>query len=171
MPHVPQRDLFAVWQALDRAGLATPNIGLASDIHSCPGLDYCSLANARSIPLAQELSLRFREFERMHDLGQFHINISGCINACGHHHVGHVGLLGVEKNGEEFYQVTVGGRADEKAVLGELLGRAVPRDQIADVVEEIAHVYLKLRQTGELFPDTVARVGIEAVKAQIHASH
>jgi sulfite reductase (NADPH) hemoprotein beta-component len=171
LPHVAQRDLFAVWQALDRAGLATPNIGRASDIISCPGLDYCSLANARSIPLAQELSRRFRKLERTHDLGQFHINISGCINACGHHHVGHLGLLGVEKNGEEFYQVTIGGRADEKAVLGELLGRAVPRDQIADVVEEIAHAYLKLRQSGELFPDTVARVGIEAVKAQIHASH
>jgi sulfite reductase (NADPH) hemoprotein beta-component len=171
LPHVAQRDLFAVWQALERAGLATPNVGLGSDIIACPGLDYCSLANARSIPLAQELSRRFRRLESTHNLGRFHINISGCINACGHHHVGHVGLLGVEKNGEEFYQVTIGGRADEKAALGELLGPAVPRDQVADVVEEIAHAYLDLRQSGELFPDTVARVGIEAVKARAHAAH
>jgi len=171
LPHVAQRDLFAVWQALDRAGLATPNIGFASDIIACPGLDYCSLANARSIPLAQELSRRFRGFERAHDLGQFHINISGCINACGHHHVGHVGLLGVEKNGEEYYQITVGGRADEQAALGELIGPAVARGQVADVVEEIAHAYLDLRHSGELFPETVARVGIEALKARIHAAH
>ncbi len=171
LPHVAQRDLFDVWQALARVGLATPNIGLASDIIACPGLDYCSLANARSIPLAQELSRRFRHLERAHDLGRFHINISGCINACGHHHVGHVGLLGVEKNGEEYYQVTIGGRADEKAVLGQLLGPAVPRDRVVDVVEEIARAWLDLRQSGELFPETVSRVGVEAVKARIHAAH
>ncbi|HEX4157147.1 MAG TPA: nitrite/sulfite reductase [Rhizomicrobium sp.] len=171
LPHVARRDLFAVWQALEGASLATPNIGFASDIIACPGLDYCSLANARSIPLAQELSRRFRELERSHGLGQFHINISGCINACGHHHVGHVGLLGVEKNGEEYYQITIGGRADEKAKLGELIGPAVAREHVADVVEEIARAYFDLRQSGELFPDTLARVGVEAVKGRVHAAH
>ena len=171
LPHVAQRDLFAVWQALERADLATPNIGLASDIIACPGLDYCSLANARSIPLAQELSRRFRHLERTHDLGRFHVNISGCINACGHHHVGHVGLLGVEKNGEEYYQITIGGRSDERAALGQLIGPAVARDRVADVVEEIALAWLDLRQAGELFPETISRVGIEAVRAKIHAAH
>ena len=171
LPHVAQRNLFAVWQTLERTGLATPNVGLASDIIACPGLDYCSLANARSIPLAQELSRRFRQLEDAHDLGRFHINISGCINACGHHHVGHVGLLGVEKNGEEYYQVTIGGRADEKAVLGELIGPAVARDKVADIVEQIARAYLDLRQPGELFPETIARVSAEAVKARVHVAH
>jgi sulfite reductase (NADPH) hemoprotein beta-component len=171
LPHVAQRDLYKVWQALERAGLATPNVGLASDIIACPGLDYCSLANARSIPLAQELSVRLRRLEQARNLGPFHINISGCINACGHHHVGHVGLLGVEKNGAEFYQVTIGGRADENAKLGELVGPAVARNEVVDFVEEIAHAYLDLRRSGELFPDTIVRVGVDAVKARIHVAH
>jgi sulfite reductase (NADPH) hemoprotein beta-component len=171
LPHVAQRDLFSVWRALEQLELGTPNIGLASDIIACPGLDYCSLANARSIPLAQELSRRFRGLERTHDLGQFHINISGCINACGHHHVGHVGLLGVEKNGEEYYQITIGGRADEKAALGALLGPAVPRDRVTEVVEEIARAFLDLRQPGELFPETVGRVGVQAIRTRVDAAH
>ncbi len=115
LPHVAQRDLPALWRALDAHGLATPNVGLVSDIIACPGLDYCSLANTRSIPVAQELTRRFRDLDLARDLGRLHINISGCINACGHHHVGHIGILGVEKNGEEFYQITLGGRADEDA--------------------------------------------------------
>ncbi len=172
LPHVAQRDLATLWRALERRGLATPNVGFASDIIACPGLDFCSLANARSIPLAQELSRRFRHLERSRDLGPFHVNISGCINACGHHHVGHVGLLGVEKNGEEYYQITIGGRADESATLGALLGPAVPRENTAEIVEKIALAYLDLRlERGELFPDTVRRVGVEAVRERIHAAH
>ena len=126
LPHVAQRDLPELWRALDAIGVATPNVGLISDIISCPGLDYCSLANARSIPIAQEIARRFRDRNLARDLGRLHINISGCINACGHHHVGHIGILGVEKNGEEFYQITLGGKADENAKLGALIGPAVP---------------------------------------------
>jgi sulfite reductase (NADPH) hemoprotein beta-component len=171
LPHVAQRDLPAVYRALDEIGVATPNIGLVSDIISCPGLDYCSLANARSIPIAQELTRRFRNRDLARDLGRLHINISGCINACGHHHVGHIGLLGVEKNGEEFYQVTLGGKADENATLGTLIGPAVPYAQVADVVEDIAAAYLELRQrTDELFIDTLKRTGIEPFKERVYAT-
>ncbi len=172
LPHVAQHDLPEIWRALDRNGLATPNVGLVSDIIACPGLDYCSLANARSIPVAQELTRRFRNLDLARDLGRLHINISGCINACGHHHVGHIGILGVEKNGEEFYQITLGGRADERAQLGELLGPAVPYAQVADVIEDIVAAYLDLRERpDELFIDTVARVGIEPFKEHVYAVH
>src|SRR5262249_28599747 len=136
LPHVAQRDLPVLWRALDAIGVATPNVGLVSDIIACPGLDYCSLANARSIPVAAEITRRFRDPDRARGFGRLHINISGCITACGHHHVGHIGILGVEKNGEEFYQVTIGGRAGEDAELGALLGPAVPYGEIADVVED-----------------------------------
>ena len=172
LPHVTQRDLPELWRALDTLGLATPNVGLVSDIIACPGLDYCSLANTRSIPVAQELTRRFRDLDLARDLGRLHINISGCINACGHHHVGHIGILGVEKNGEEFYQITLGGRADEAAQLGALLGPAVPYAQVADVIEDIVAAYLELRdRPDELFIDTVARVGVEPFKERVYAVH
>jgi sulfite reductase (NADPH) hemoprotein beta-component len=171
-PHVAQRDLGELWRALDVIGVATPNIGLVSDIICCPGLDYCSLANTRSIPIAQELTRRFRDLGLASDLGRLHINISGCINACGHHHVGHIGILGVEKNGEEFYQVTLGGRADEHAELGTLLGPAVPHEKIADVVEEVVAAYLELRERpSETFIETVARLGVEPFKERVYATH
>jgi sulfite reductase (NADPH) hemoprotein beta-component len=171
LPHVAQRDLAALWRALDAAGVATPNVGLVSDIISCPGLDYCSLANTRSIPVAQELTRRFRDLDLAHDLGRLHINISGCINACGHHHVGHIGLLGVEKNGEEFFQVTIGGRADEGARLGTLIGPAVPYAEVADVVEDIVSAYLELRtRPDEIFLETVERVGVEPFKERVYAT-
>jgi sulfite reductase (NADPH) hemoprotein beta-component len=171
LPHVRQRDLPALWSALAAIGVATPNVNFISDIIACPGLDYCSLANARSIPVAQELTRRFRDLDVARNLGRLHINISGCINACGHHHVGHIGLLGVEKNGEEYYQVTVGGRADEKAELGTLLGPAVPYAEVADVVEDIAAAYLALRERpDELFIDTVKRLGVEPFKERVYAA-
>jgi sulfite reductase (NADPH) hemoprotein beta-component len=171
LPHVRQRDLAELWNALDAAGVATPNVGLASDIIACPGLDYCSLANARSIPIAQELTRRFRDHDAARNLGRLHINISGCINACGHHHVGHIGILGVEKNGEEYYQVTVGGRADEKAELGALIGPAVPYAEVADVVEDLAAAYLELRERpDELFIDTVKRLGVEPFRDRVYAA-
>jgi sulfite reductase (NADPH) hemoprotein beta-component len=171
LPHVAQRDLLALWRELDRIGVAVPNVSLISDIISCPGLDYCSLANARSIPIAQEITRRFGNLDRQRDLGRLHINISGCINACGHHHVGHIGILGVEKNGEEFYQITLGGKADENATLGELMGPAVPYAQVADVVEGIADAYLELRQRpDELFIDTVKRTGVEPFRERVHAA-
>jgi sulfite reductase (NADPH) hemoprotein beta-component len=172
LPHVAQHDLGELWRALDGIGLATPNIGLVSDIIACPGLDYCSLANTRSIPVAQELTRRFHDLGLARDLGRLHINISGCINACGHHHVGHIGILGVEKNGEEFYQVTLGGRSDERAELGTLLGPAVPYAKVADVVEEVVAAYLELRERpGETFIETVARLGVEPFKERVYAAH
>jgi len=171
LPHVAQRDLHALWQALHKIGVATPNVGLVSDIIACPGLDYCSLANTRSIPVAQELTRRFRDASLAQNLGRLHINISGCINACGHHHVGHIGLLGVEKNGEEFYQITLGGKADEDARLGALLGPAVKYDDVADVVEDIVATYVELREhPDELFIDTVKRIGIEPFKERVYAA-
>jgi sulfite reductase (NADPH) hemoprotein beta-component len=171
LPHVAQRDLPAVWRALDEIGVATPNVNLISDIIACPGLDYCSLANARAIPVAEEITRRFKDLDLARNLGRLHINISGCINACGHHHVGHIGILGVEKNGEEFYQVTIGGRAGEDAELGKILGPAVPYGEIADVVEDIAAAYLELRERpDELFIDTVGRVGVDPFKERVYAT-
>jgi sulfite reductase (NADPH) hemoprotein beta-component len=171
LPHVAQRDLARLWRALDARGLATPNVGLVSDVISCPGLDYCSLANTRSIPVAQEISRRFRDRDLARDLGPLHINISGCINACGHHHVGHIGILGVEKNDEEFFQITIGGRADEDAALGTLIGPAVPYADVADVVEDIVAAYLELREDPqETFLQMVDRTGIEPFRERAYAT-
>ncbi len=171
LPHVRQRDLAALWRALDAIGLATPNVGLVSDIIACPGLDYCALANARSIPVAQELTKRFRDLGLAADLGYLHINISGCINACGHHHVGDIGILGVEKNGEEYYQLSLGGRADEHAELGALLGPAMPYAEVADSVEDVVAAYLELRERpAELFAETVKRIGLEPFKERVYAA-
>jgi sulfite reductase (NADPH) hemoprotein beta-component len=170
LPHVAQRDLPELWQQLEAHDLATPNVGLISDIIACPGLDYCSLANARSIPLAQDLSQRFKDHALARTIGRLHINISGCINACGHHHVGHVGILGVEKNGEEFYQITLGGRADNDAQLGTLLGPAVRYDEVTNLIEDVVTAYVELRaKPEELFIDTLARVGVEPFKERVYA--
>ena len=171
LPHVAKRDLPVLWKALDKIDLATPNVNLVSDIIACPGLDYCSLANARSIPIAQELTRRFANHDTANLIGRLHINISGCINACGHHHVGHIGILGVEKNGEEFYQITIGGRADENAQMGTLLGPAVPYGEVADVIEDIVEAYLALRDSpDELFIDAVKRLGVEPFKERVYAT-
>jgi sulfite reductase (NADPH) hemoprotein beta-component len=171
LPHVARRDLPALWKELDKIGVATPNVNLVSDIIACPGLDYCSLANARSIPIAQELTRRFANHDTAELIGRLHINISGCINACGHHHVGHIGILGVEKNDEEFYQITIGGRADEDAVVGKLIGPAVKYGDVADVIEDIVEAYLALRaRPGELFVDTVKRLGVEPFRERVYAT-
>lgn len=172
LPNVAQKDLPALWAALDAAGLATPNVNHISDIIACPGLDYCSLANARAIPVAQEIARRFSDLERSRGIGRLHVNISGCINACGHHHVGHIGILGVEKNGQEFYQITIGGRADEKAQIGTLLGPAVPYEQVPGLIEDIVDAYMELREgPKELFVDTVHRLGVEPFKERVYATH
>src|SRR3989442_450800 len=171
LPHVARRDLPVLWKALDKIGVATPNVNLVSDIIACPGLDYCALANARSIPIAQELTRRFANHDTANLIGRLHINISGCINACGHHHVGHIGILGVEKNGEEFYQITIGGRADENAQMGTLIGPAVPYAEVADVIEDIVEAYLALRaRPDELFVDTVKRLGVEPFRERVYAT-
>jgi sulfite reductase (NADPH) hemoprotein beta-component len=170
LPHVARRDLPPLWRALDRVQLATPNAGKVTDIICCPGLDYCSLANARSIPVSQRLTRRFNDIARVHDIGELKIKMSGCINACGHHHVGHIGLLGVDKNGEEFYQITLGGSAESDASLGAILGPAVSSERVVDAVESIVETYLAKRQDGERFLDTYRRVGAEPFKERLYAA-
>ncbi|WP_366658314.1 nitrite/sulfite reductase [Fodinicurvata sp. EGI_FJ10296] len=171
LPHVRQRDLPALYAALAESGLSTANVGHLTDIIACPGLDFCSLANTRSIPIAQAITRRFADIDRVHGIGPVRINISGCINACGHHHVGHIGLLGVEKQGQEVYQITLGGRSDDDATLGQLLGPAVPADRVVDVVEDLIDTYLAHRHgPEERFIDLVGRLGIEPFKEQANAA-
>jgi len=170
LAHVRQADLHALWQALRQQGLATGNAGLISDIICCPGLDYCNLANARSIPVAQRISQRFADLERQHDIGALKIKISGCINACGHHHVGHIGILGVDKHGEEFYQVTLGGSADDSAAIGKIVGPAFSAGDIVAAVETIVETYLAQRRAGETFNATLARVGLAPFKEKLYAA-
>jgi sulfite reductase (NADPH) hemoprotein beta-component len=160
LPHVAQDDLPALYTALKAQGLATANAGLISDMIACPGLDYCDLANARSIPLAQEISKKFADLDRQEDIGDLEIKISGCINACGHHHVGHIGILGVDKHGEEFYQILLGGRPDEKAALGKIYGKGMAAGAVPDAIERVVTTYLKVRTgKGERFIDAFERVG------------
>ncbi|PCJ61703.1 MAG: sulfite reductase [Rhodospirillaceae bacterium] len=168
LPHVRLADFAAVWQALAAVGLATANIDLITDVICCPGLDYCNLANARSIPIAQSISRRFEDLDRQHDIGELKIKISGCINACGHHHVGHIGLLGVDKKGEEFYQITLGGSGEEDTAIGKIVGAAFARDKAVDAVAKIVEIYLACRQDGERFLDTYRRVGLGPFKEQLY---
>jgi sulfite reductase (NADPH) hemoprotein beta-component len=171
LPDVRQKDLFDLWLSLKIHGLATANIGHAGDIIACPGLDYCALANARSIPVAQNISERFADMRRQHEIGPLSINISGCINACGHHHIGNIGILGVEKNGEEFYQITLGGRADEKAAIGRIVGPGFAFEQVPDAVETVVNTYLSLRSNeDENFVDAYARLGEEPFKEALYAA-
>ncbi|MCG8695962.1 MAG: nitrite/sulfite reductase [Minwuiales bacterium] len=172
LPDVRQTDLYELWQALVDGELATANIGLLGDIIACPGLDYCNLANARSIPVAQRIGRRFADLKRQHEIGELTLNISGCINACGHHHVGHIGLLGVDKKGEEFYQITLGGRRDEQAAVGRIVGPAFSGDQVVDAVETIVNTYLEQRaDADERFIDTVGRIGLQPFKENLYAPH
>ncbi|MBL6750860.1 MAG: nitrite/sulfite reductase [Nevskia sp.] len=168
---VRERDLYALWQQLDAQGLATPNIGLITDIIACPGLDFCSLANAGSIGVSQDIQQRFEDLDYQYDVGELRIKISGCMNGCGHHSVGHIGILGVDKHGEEWYQVTLGGGAgDDVAALGERTGPAIARADIAEAVERIVQVYLEQRGSeDETFLETFRRVGMAPFKARIYA--
>jgi sulfite reductase (NADPH) hemoprotein beta-component len=171
LPNVRRSDLPVLWDRLAEQGLATPNIGLVGDIIACPGLDYCSLANARAIPVAQRLSARFASPMRQQQIGELGIKISGCINACGHHHVGHIGILGVDKKGEEFYQITLGGSADENASIGEIVGPAFSSEQVVDAVEQIVDTYLAHRREGERFIDAYRRLGQAPFKEKLYAAH
>jgi sulfite reductase (NADPH) hemoprotein beta-component len=171
LAHVKKADLYALWQGLGAAGLDAANVNTVTDIIACPGLDYCSLANARSIPVAQEIGERFRDIERVHDLGEIKIKISGCINACGHHHVGHIGILGVDKKGEEYYQITLGGDATETAAIGQIIGPAFPADGVAEAVENLVGAYVEMRNDGERFLDTYRRLGAEPFKEKLYAAH
>ncbi|MEM8751110.1 MAG: nitrite/sulfite reductase [Pseudomonadota bacterium] len=169
LPHVKLDDLKAVYDALVEAGMASANAGLITDIIACPGLDYCALATARSIPVAQELSERFADLDRQNEIGELKLKISGCINACGHHHVGHIGILGVEKRGEELYQVTLGGSGDEQAAIGEIIGRGFSSDEITDAVETIVNTYLTRRLSDdEIFLETYRRVGPQPFKDALY---
>ena len=170
LPHVRTDEVYLVWQQLVSCGLGTPNIGLITDMITCPGLDYCNLANARSIPVAQDIARRFEDIELQHDIGDLKIKISGCINACGHHHVGHIGVLGVDKKGEEFYQITLGGSGAEDASLGKIVGRAFAYDEVVDAVETIVDTYVEEREGGERFLDTYRRVGMTPFKGALYGS-
>ena len=162
-------ELYTVWQRAKAIGFATPNIGLLTDIIACPGGDFCSLANAKSIPVAEAIQNRFDDLDYLFDIGDIAINISGCMNACGHHHVGHIGILGVDKHGEEFYQVTIGGSQGLDAALGKVIGPSFAQDEMADVIEKLIGTYVALRHEDEHFLDTVKRAGLEPFKASVYA--
>ena len=168
---VEQSRLHALWLELRELGLATPNIGLLTDIIACPGGDYCSLANAKSIPVAEAIQRRFDDLDYLFDLGELDLNISGCMNACGHHHIGHIGILGVDKKGAEFYQVSLGGSSSRDASLGQILGPSFAQDDMPDVIEKIVGVYLARRTEDERFLDTFRRIGIEPFKERVYAAH
>ena len=169
LPHVKLDDLPTVFAALQAAELATPNIDLISDIIACPGLDYCALANARAIPIAQDIARQFADLDRAERVGELKIKISGCINACGHHHVGHIGILGVDKKGEEFYQLSLGGSGAEDASISKILGPALPADRVASAIDQLVEAYLGVRADGERFLDTYRRVGLEPFKEAVYA--
>jgi sulfite reductase (NADPH) hemoprotein beta-component len=171
LPNVAMEDLPAVYRALQRLGFAEANVGKITDIIACPGLDYCALANARSIPVAQRISTHFAELARQHDIGDLKIKISGCINACGHHHVGHIGILGVDKNGVELYQISLGGDVDfGKTAIGTILGPAVEADKVVEAVDALVGTYLETREKGERFVDTYRRIGAQPFKERVYAA-
>jgi sulfite reductase (NADPH) hemoprotein beta-component len=169
LPHVRADQLQALWNSLHRVGLGTPNAGLATDIISCPGMDFCTLASARSIPVAQAIVERLHNLDRLQNIGELKIKISGCVNACAHHHVGHIGILGLEKKGQEFYQVTIGGRADDNAAIGQIVGPGFAAEEIPDVIEQLIAVYLEQRQADETFVETVERLGTTPFKESLYA--
>jgi sulfite reductase (NADPH) hemoprotein beta-component len=167
---VRKRDLFEVWLAAKSAGLATPNVGLLTNIVCCPGGDFCSLANAKSIPIAEAIQRRFDDLDYLHDIGELDLNISGCMNSCGHHHIGHIGILGVDKNGAEWYQVSIGGAQGGDAALGQVIGPSFAAGEMPEVVEKLIDTYIDTRTEEERFVDTVKRVGIAPFKQRVYGS-
>ena len=168
---VPQRALYEVWRELAALGLAMPNIGTLTDMIACPGLDFCSLANAGTIAVAQQIQQRFDDLDYLHDLGEIELKMSGCMNACGHHHVGHIGILGVDKHGEEWYQISLGGSANGSTALGEVIGPSVAQHEVAPTLERIVETYRNLREEGERFIDTVRRLGLVPFREHAYAAH
>jgi sulfite reductase (NADPH) hemoprotein beta-component len=168
MPHVKKVDLFSLWESLVEQDLATPNIGLLTDMICCPGLDFCSLANAGSIPIAKQINERFNDMDYLHDIGDIKIKMSGCMNACGHHHVGHIGILGVDKKGVEFYQLTLGGSAENDAALGDRLGPGIEKEKVAETIAQLLDVYVEQRQEDESFLETYRRIGIDPYKQRVY---
>ncbi len=171
LPHVCQDQLHNLWKVLVAGGLASANVGLITDIIACPGMDYCSLATARSIPIAQKIAERFATPERQEQIGPLDLNISGCINACGHHHVGHIGLLGVDKSGEEVYQITLGGSGDDRASIGSIIGPGVAADDVPDAIEAIVDAYIASRTESEPFIETYRRLGAAPFKEAVYGTH
>src|SRR5688572_26051380 len=172
LPDVRQSDLYAVWQEAQALELATPNVGLITNIIACPGGDYCSLANAKSIPVAEAIQRRFDDLDFVYDIGELDLNISGCMNSCGHHHIGHIGILGVDKQGAEFYQISIGGNQGNDASLGKVLGPSVAQDEVPDVIEQLIEVYLANRDSeAERFIDVVRRIGTEPFKENVYGAH
>ena len=167
---VVESDLFELWQQAKQSGLATPTIGTINDMICCPGGDYCSLANAKSIPVAEAIQRKFSDLDYVYDLGDLELNISGCMNACGHHHIGHIGILGVDKKGKEWYQIQLGGSANKNAALGKVLGPSLSRDEITDGIEKLLDVYVENRIADESFLNTYQRIGIEKFKERVYAS-
>ena len=166
---VRQEHLFELWQQVTALGLATANIGFLTNIICCPGGDFCSLANAKSIPIAEQIQRRFDDLEEVYNIGELDINISGCMNACGHHHVGHIGILGVDKKGNEYYQVSLGGSSGHDASLGDILGPSFEAEEMANIIEEVLNTYLDNRQENERFLETYRRIGIEKFKERVYA--
>jgi sulfite reductase (NADPH) hemoprotein beta-component len=164
-------DLYKLWEKARAQGLATPNIGLLTDIICCPGGDFCSLANAKSIPIAQAIQMQFDDLDYLHDIGDIELNISGCMNACGHHHVGHIGILGVDKDGSEWYQVSIGGKQGNDASLGSVIGRAFSAEEMPGVIQKLIEVYIQQRTPEERFIDTVRRIGVPPFKAHVYAKN
>ncbi len=169
LAHVRQTDLYSLWKALVELDLARPVVGTLNDMIVCPGLDFCSLANAETLGVAEQIQQRFDDFDYLYDLGEMQLKISGCINACAHHHVGHIGILGVDKNGESYYQFTLGGSAAEDASLGKVLGKSIAKDQVSDTLETILSVFVEQREEGERFIDTVRRIGNDPFKERVYA--
>ena len=172
LPDVRQADLYELWQQAKAIGLATPNLGLLTNIIACPGGDFCSLANAKSIPVAAAIQRRFDALDHLHDIGELDLNISGCMNSCGHHHIGHIGILGVDKQGAEYYQISIGGAQGNDASLGKVLGPAVSQSEVPDVIEQLIDFYLARRDSEEeRFIDLVRRIGIEPFKEHVYDGH
>jgi len=169
LPDVRKADLYALWREAEAAGLGTANAGLLTDIIACPGGDFCSLANAKSIPIAQAIQQRFDDLDYLHDLGELSLNISGCMNACGHHHIGNIGILGVDKNGSEWYQLTLGGSQGRQAALGKVIGPSFAAEQVPEVIERIVRTYVDYREVNEGFLDTFQRIGLEPFKERVYS--
>ncbi|NMZ82313.1 nitrite/sulfite reductase [Pseudomonas mandelii] len=168
LPDVPKADLYALWCLACEQGLGCANIGLLTDIIACPGGDFCALANAKSIPIAQAIQARFEDLDYLHDLGDISLNISGCMNACGHHHIGNIGILGVDKNGSEWYQITLGGSQGKNSALGKVIGPSFSAAEVPEVIERIIATFVDYRESEELFVDTLQRIGLEPFKEQVY---
>ncbi len=168
LPDVPKSDLYALWQLAGKHGLGSANVGLLTDIIACPGGDFCALANAKSIPIAQAIQARFDNLDYLHDLGDISLNISGCMNACGHHHIGNIGILGVDKNGSEWYQITLGGAQGKNSALGKVIGPSFSAAEVPQVIERIIGTFVRYRESEESFVDTLARIGLEPFKERVY---